>query len=132
MNRDSKGRFCGGNFSDENELVQQIGSKKKYSDIHQKLMETIEHGSSLRDPFVDWSDDDIDYFKNIKNELPEEGSLFTVGVKVVAYYDVEVRANSEKEALDKISEMSSYKLLTEEIPVDSRDPVFSWLALQDE
>ena len=43
MNRDSKGRFCGGNFSDENELVQQIGSKKKYSDIHQKLMETIEH-----------------------------------------------------------------------------------------
>ena len=119
MNRDSKGRFCGGNFSDENELVQQIGSKKKYSDIHQELM--------IGKPGdYEW------WFSNIKNELPEEGSLFTVGVKVVAYYDVEVRANSEKEALDKISEMSSYKLLTEEIPVDSRDPVFSWLALQDE
>jgi hypothetical protein len=119
MNRDSKGRFC---------------SNKKYSEVHKTLMETIEHGNSgsLEDPFVDWLDDDEEYFKNIKNDNTEEGSRYTVGVKVVAFYDVEVRANSEKEALDKISDMSSYKLLTENVPVDSRDPVFSWLALQDE
>lgn len=110
MNRDSKGRFC---------------SDKKYSDVHKKLMETIDHGIHIEDP-DDW------YFKNIKNENPEEGSRYTVGVKVVAFYDVDVRANSPEEAIEKISEMSSYKLLTEEIPVDSRDPVFSWLALQDE
>ena len=122
MNRDSKGRFC---------------SNKKYSDVHKKLMETIEHGRC----YEDFSGEDQDdwYFKNIKNDVTEEHEeeydptpRYTVGVKIVAYYDVEVRANSEKEALDKISEMSSYKLLTEEIPVDSRDPVFSWLALQDE
>ena len=118
MNRDSKGRFCS---SDENELVQQIGIKK-YSDIHKKLLEEIDHGVYIDDYFVE----------NIKNELPEECSKYTVGVKVVAFYDVDVRANSPEEAIEKISEMSSYKLLTEEIPVDSRDPVFSWLALQDE
>ena len=126
MNRDSKGRFCGGNFSDENELVQQIGSKKKYSDIHTELM--------IGKPGdYEW------WFSNIKNDetkIDEEEydptPKYTVGVKVVAYYDVDVRANSPEEAIEKISEMDSYKLLTEEIPVDSRDPVFSWLALQDE
>jgi hypothetical protein len=121
MNRDSKGRFCS---SDENELVQHIGIKK-YSDIHKKLMEEIDPEFDSADPDGDW------YFKTIKNPVSEEGSGYTVGVKVVAFYDVEVRANSPEEAIEKISEMSSYKLLTEEIPVDSRDPVFSWLALQD-
>ncbi len=119
MNRDSKGRFCS---SDEDELVQQIGSKKKYSDIHTELM--------IGKPGdYEW------WFSNIKNDETEEYDptpKYTVGVKIVAYYDVEVRANSPEEAIEKISEMSSYKLLTEEIPVDSRDPVFSWLALQDE
>lgn len=106
MNRDSKGRFCGEEYEEPNMV-----------EIHKNLM-----GNCFGN----------DYFKNIKNELPEEGSRYTVGVKVVAFYDVDVRANSPEEAIEKISEMSSYKLLTEEIPVDSRDPVFSWLSLQDE
>lgn len=114
MNRDSKGRFCS---NEKNGTYT--------SNLHKKLMETIDHGIRIEDP-DDW------YFKNIKNDTTEEGSIYTVGVKVEAYYDVDVRANSPEEAIQKISKMDSYKLLTENIPVDSRDPVFSWLALQDE
>lgn len=106
MNRDSKGRFCKEDFE---ELYM--------ANIHKDLM-----GNCFGDQ----------YFIPTKNESTEEGSRYTVGVKVVAFYDVDIRANSPEEAIQKISEMSSYKLLTEEIPVDSRDPVFSWLALQDE
>jgi hypothetical protein len=109
MNRDSKGRFCR-----EDEVWEFENSKKeRWTEIHEDLMSGP--GVSL-----------------IENEHDDGKFKYTIGVKVVAFYDVDVRANSPEEAIEKISEMSSYKLLTENIPVDSRDPVFSWLALQDE
>lgn len=63
--------------------------------------------------------------------LGSQKNTYTLGVKVIAYYDVNVLADSPEEALEKISGIDSYKLLTEEIPVDCREPTFSWMAHQD-
>lgn len=47
---------------------------------------------------------------------------FTLHVKITGFYDVEVLAEDFHEAIEKVSTIDGYQLLTKEIPVDS-DPV---------
>ncbi len=67
----------------------------------------------------------------LNKSFPKNSNKYSLGVKVVAYYDVDVFANSFEEASAKVNKIDSFKLLTENIPFDCESPKLTSIILQD-
>ena len=54
----------------------------------------------------------------VKKPVVVKGEKFTLQVRIVSYYDVEVTANDFQSAIEKGNGINAYDMLTTKIPMD--------------